>query len=131
MRFSKQRDEILRLLKSGCLNHPTAQQVHDEVRKVLPEVSLGTVYRNLHQLVEAGELCEVAVGGAVHYDVLMEDHHHLICSRCGALIDLRLQPELLEGLREEAARQGHAAGDCDIHVKGVCARCSSQSHSTP
>lgn len=126
MRHSRQRDEILDLVRSRVLDHPTAQQVHDAVRGRLPEISLGTVYRNLRQLVEAGELTAVVNGGALHYDWDLSVHHHLHCDSCGALVDLPL--DVGRSLRRQAQAQGHDIHAYDITMRGQCARCLSRSH---
>lgn len=121
MRHSRQRELILELVRSRALNHPTAQDVHDAVRDHMPMVSLGTVYRNLHQLVEQGEIVAVQADGPLHYDWNREAHHHLHCSGCGSLVDLPL--ELEETVRERARALGHSADAVDIHVRGTCCRC--------
>ena len=59
--YSKQREAILNELQNRC-DHPTATQVYEGVKKVIPNISLGTVYRNLASLVESGEILSVAVG---------------------------------------------------------------------
>jgi Fur family peroxide stress response transcriptional regulator len=127
MRHSRQRDLILDLVRSRALNHPTAQDVHDAVRDHMPGVSLGTVYRNLHQLVEQGEIVAVQAEGPLHYDWNRQAHHHLHCSRCGALVDLPL--ELEDKVREKARHLGHSADTVDIHVRGTCSRCLNTSTS--
>jgi Fe2+ or Zn2+ uptake regulation protein len=125
MRHSRQRDEILSLVRSGALGHPTAQEVHDAVRKACPAISLGTVYRNLHQLVEAGELAALETGGALHYDWDLRPHHHLHCNRCGALVDLPL--DVGRSLRRQAQAQGHDIHAYDITMRGLCSRCLTKS----
>jgi Fe2+ or Zn2+ uptake regulation protein len=123
MRYSKQREEVMRVMRSGSLDHPTAQQVHDLVRSSMPEVSLGTVYRNLHQLVDAGELVEVCVGGAVHYDTHLDSHHHIVCTRCGMLIDLPVDQQLESEMKAKATELGHHVEQFELHIKGQCAQC--------
>jgi Fur family transcriptional regulator, peroxide stress response regulator len=125
MRHSRQRDEILSIVRSRRLDHPTAQQVHDAVRAVMPELSLGTVYRNLHQLVEAGQLSAVETGGALHYDWDLKPHHHLHCKACGVLVDLPL--DLAGTVREQAQALGHDVDDFDLRLRGLCARCAAHS----
>ncbi|MFA7332540.1 MAG: transcriptional repressor [Candidatus Delongbacteria bacterium] len=121
MRTSRQRQLILDLVRSRALNHPTAQDVHDAVRDHMPGVSLGTVYRNLHQLVETGEIMAVQSEGPVHYDWNREPHLHLHCRRCGSLVDVPLDLEAT--VREQGRALGHALEEIDIHVRGTCSRC--------
>ena len=85
--YSKQREAILNELQNRC-DHPTATQVYEGVKKVIPNISLGTVYRNLASLVESGEILSVAVGdGKEHFDGDKSFHLHLHCKCCGAIID--------------------------------------------
>jgi Fe2+ or Zn2+ uptake regulation protein len=73
----------------GC--HPSADTVYEEVRKAMPGISLGTVYRNLRLLSEAGEIAAVdGAGAACRYDACVDDHYHFRCERCGSLIDVNL-----------------------------------------
>lgn len=70
-------------------DHPTAEQLFQRVRDVLPRVSLGTVYRNLDKLREQGRLRVVRLeGGHAHYDAVTEAHDHFVCERCGEVMDL-------------------------------------------
>lgn len=70
-------------------DHPTARQVYERVRDVIPQVSLGTVYRNLEKLQQEGRARVVRLdGGIAHFDAKMEPHDHLVCEHCGAVADL-------------------------------------------
>ena len=82
MRKSRQREAIIRVLMSTT-SHPTAEWVYEEVKKEIPNVSLGTVYRNLKLLKERGEILELEQTG--HYrrfDGNSANHYHF---RCGAV----------------------------------------------
>ncbi len=99
MRHSQQRDAILRVLRASRA-HPTAEHIYAEVRKVLPNVSLGTVYRNIRQLSESGELITLETEDkSVHYDGNTAPHRHFVCNRCHRILDLffdvPLPPELV------------------------------------
>jgi Fur family transcriptional regulator, peroxide stress response regulator len=121
MRYSRQRDLILQVLHSGALEHPTAQAVHDAVREQLPRISLGTVYRNLRQLVESGQLRVLQREGVLLVDTRLEPHAHFVCERCGALHDLDLDLESLQATVLRGA--GHRVDHAEIHLRGSCARC--------
>jgi Fur family transcriptional regulator, peroxide stress response regulator len=87
-RRSIQRDTILRVVKNTT-SHPGADWVYDEVRKEIPNISLGTVYRNLRSLAQAGEIRELDIpGSASRFDGSTTKHHHLICEKCGSIFDL-------------------------------------------
>lgn len=92
MKYSRQRELIKEYLVS-TKSHPTADKVYDEIRKSIPNISLGTVYRNLNQLAEAGEILKVSCGdGCDHFDGNPRPHYHFICKACGAVLDLDMEP---------------------------------------
>ena len=89
----------------------------------LPNLSLGTVYRNLEVLVSEGVIEEVpSAGGGVRYDGNAKPHHHFICESCGAIDDLHLQapPELARKLRRA---RGRTARRIHIDFYGLCESC--------
>ncbi len=88
MRHSQQRDVILSVLRATTA-HPTADQIYTEVRKVLPNVSLGTVYRNIKQLADVGELITIETEDkSLHFDGNTADHRHFVCRSCHRILDL-------------------------------------------
>ena len=93
MKFSYQREGILKDVQSRR-DHPTANMVYESVRKEQPNISLGTVYRNLNVLVENGLISKISTGmGPDHFDGYMEPHHHFICKECGDVIDMKYESE--------------------------------------
>lgn len=91
--FSRQRQAILTVLRSTN-THPTADWIYSETRKVLPKISLGTVYRNLSELSRAGEILSIDVGdGKEHFDGDISPHLHLHCKDCGHITDARLKKD--------------------------------------
>jgi len=104
----------------------TALDVHRRAAAVLPEVSLATVYNTLNELVQAGELREVDVlPGPCRYDpnVGPEPHHHVWCTTCGSLFDVR--PTGLAGLAVPAAqRHGVEVADVQVLFRGTCRDCT-------
>ena len=88
MRHSQQRDVILQVLRATTA-HPTADQIYSEVRKVLPNVSLGTVYRNIKQLADLGELITIETEDkSLHFDGNTANHRHFVCRNCHRILDL-------------------------------------------
>jgi Fe2+ or Zn2+ uptake regulation protein len=70
-------------------DHPTAEQVHARVRRRIPRISLGTVYRNLQKLASAGRIRVVELGpGSTRFDGMLEAHEHFVCEGCGGITDL-------------------------------------------
>src|SRR5262245_50213250 len=89
-RRTQQLEETYRVL---CVqqDHPTAEQVFKRVRRRIPSVSLGTVYRNLEKLRVRGEIRVVRVRDeAARYDAVTDEHDHFVCDNCGAVLDIRL-----------------------------------------
>jgi Fur family peroxide stress response transcriptional regulator len=105
-RYSRQREEILRVVQTTD-THPTADWVYEQVRKILPHVSLGTVYRNLNLLADEGLIQRVILDdGIVRFDGNTNDHHHFICTKTGKIYDvmLPLGDELLAKFNAEMSK---------------------------
>ena len=85
---SKQRDYIIEYMR-GCYTHPTAAEIYERARTAFPNISLGTVYRNLQLLVEEGLAREIDRGrGRSRFDGKLEQHSHFFCQACGRVFDL-------------------------------------------
>ncbi len=100
---SRQREAILTYLESRK-DHPTAEQVYTAVREEFPNISLGTVYRNLALLSDLKEIGRVTceTDGSDHFDFDTSPHQHFFCKECGAVIDVPLRNDdsilrMLEG----------------------------------
>lgn len=88
MKYSKQREVILETVRRSC-EHPTADMVYQEVKNELPNISLGTVYRNLNQLADSGEIRKITMDqGGDRYDKTLENHYHMYCQECGRVFDI-------------------------------------------
>ncbi len=88
LKHSKQRESIKEFLATRK-DHPSADVVYTNVRQFFPNISLGTVYRNLTLLADIGEIARVRVGDGVdHFDYDTSPHYHFICKKCGNVIDL-------------------------------------------
>ncbi len=91
MRYSKQREAVYQVVCSTKC-HPDAYWVYGEVRKVIPNISLGTVYRNLAELCQQKKLIKVCGQGNVErYDGYVEPHAHFVCESCGNVLDVDTQ----------------------------------------
>jgi len=87
-RKSKQKEAILRVVK-GTDSHPTADWVYEQVRREIPNISLGTVYRNLKLLKQEGEILELSLTGTLsRFDGITQNHYHFRCEQCGRIFDL-------------------------------------------
>ena len=69
-------------------SHPTAHQIYQRMRRHIPNISLGTVYRHLQKLVAEGKLQELTLGRMQHFDPLVDSHQHFICQTCGRVYDI-------------------------------------------
>ncbi len=85
-RNTKQRKLVLQAVQSRC-DHPTAEQIYEDVHTADPKISHGTVYRNLNCLSEEGAICHVRVPGADRYDLRTDLHYHMFCIKCKKVID--------------------------------------------
>ncbi|MDB9722818.1 transcriptional repressor [Candidatus Marinimicrobia bacterium] len=92
MRFSNQRQKVREIVYKTN-SHPTADWVFTEAKKSIPNISLGTVYRNLKQLEKSGYIKTIYDGNIARYDWKTEPHNHLKCKNCGDLIDIVLLDE--------------------------------------
>jgi Fur family peroxide stress response transcriptional regulator len=104
-------------------DHPTADEVYDDVRQSLPDVSRTTVYRVLEFLVDLGIVTKIGhPGAAVRYDPNTQLHHHLICLACNKLIDVE-DPDLNTIAPPNTRRFGFKVTDYSIHFRGICRAC--------
>ena len=121
-KFSKQRESIRANLKQRS-DHPTAEMIYSDIRIQYPNISLGTVYRNLTVLAEEGEIRKISLtGGAEHFDGDVSPHHHVVCRSCGRIFDLQMDtPAVL--YEEAASRFTGMIESCHIGFYGVCEAC--------
>jgi Fur family peroxide stress response transcriptional regulator len=126
-RYSKKRAAILDLLRNTDV-HPSAEWIYQRLKPVYPDLSLGTVYRNITQLKNAHQLASVGVvNGHERYDAVTDMHPHFICTQCSCIFDLENVP-MEEDLHEFIAQQYHVHIDhFDLVFHGICQDCLSQS----
>jgi Fe2+ or Zn2+ uptake regulation protein len=87
LRMTRQRKVILEEL-TKLMTHPSAEEIYEVVRKRLPHISMGTVYRNLEILSELGEITKLEFGGTIkRFDPNAEEHYHIRCSLCDRVVD--------------------------------------------
>ena len=121
-RETKQREAILNVLR-GSGSHPTADWVYDEVRKLIPNISKGTVYRNLKILRDIGEIAELNLSGTVsRYEGKQENHYHFRCEKCGQVFDL--EEPVNKELDDKVARNTGFKVSChQLEFRGLCKDC--------
>jgi len=122
-RNTRQRTVILEILGESCA-HPTAEAIYLEARKTLPNISLGTVYRNLNVLRDQGLAREIRPTGesSSRFDGNCLPHAHFYCTECVTMIDLPLPASLQENRWDE--EEVGSVSTMDLQLVGVCALCS-------
>lgn len=124
VRLSRQREAILAEL-CKVKTHPTADEVYDMVRKIMPRISLGTVYRNLDFLSSRGVVLRIGGAGTQkRFDGNPVPHPHLRCSVCGRVDDLEHPLALPELSAEQSMGYGNLR--CDVEFVGVCPMCAGE-----
>ncbi len=119
MRSSRQRDAVLDVVRAAC-DHPTADVIFERVREQIPNISLGTVYRNLGQLKDEGFITVVESSDTkVHYEGNLNEHIHFLCKNCNNITDVwcnsPIPAQLAEmGLKVESQKTVYY---------GVCKKC--------
>jgi Fur family peroxide stress response transcriptional regulator len=121
-RKSVQRDAILRIMKNTT-SHPGADWVYEQVRKEMPNISMGTVYRNLHLLARSGEISQIDdISGQSRFDGNIENHYHFRCEKCGRLFDL--DEPVDRSIEDRVARKtGFKINKHHLELIGLCPDC--------
>ncbi len=120
-RLSKQRKVILDELRK-VTTHPTADEVYDMVRKIIPRISLGTVYRNLEFLSGQGLVLKLGGPGTQkRFDGNPDPHPHIRCSVCSRIVDVMCDVEVPNLPREFA--EGFDIHNCNVEFVGICPHC--------
>ncbi|TDA69497.1 MAG: transcriptional repressor [Clostridia bacterium] len=119
--MTRQRKIILDTLRQ-TKSHPTADWVYEQVRKECPDISLGTVYRNLGILKEAGDIMELSYGSTYsRYDGNPANHYHFVCADCGRVLDLDMP--VVADLDRNLVQQGYEVGYHRLEFYGRCREC--------
>ena len=121
-RLTKQRAAVLRALGDGT--HLSAETILERVRADMPGVSLGTIYRTLDILREIGLVQVFSFGGiAARYEATLEKHHHMLCTVCRSLVNVRV--DSLAGIAQAIAREeGYTEIDYAMTIVGRCSGCT-------
>ena len=128
--YSRKREAILEKIRTTTC-HPTADWVYQNLKPEIPDLSLGTVYRNIALFKKEGEIQSVAtVDGQERFDGLLEPHGHFICQECGSIHDVELPTDqTIFASHVKNAHKCHIA-KIDYTAYGVCSTCIDSSPST-
>jgi len=129
-RGSKQRDTILRVVKNSK-DHPRADWVYDEVRREIPNISMGTVYRNLKTLAKSGDIRQLELAdGTSRFDGNTDSHYHFRCEKCGHIFDL--EEPVDQSIGERVAKNtGFKVYRQRMELIGLCNACQANAHDNP
>ena len=117
MRNARQRSLVLNIVNNNC-SHPTAYMVYQECIKEIPNISLGTVYRNLNTLVEIGLIQKLDIPNQMtRYDKVL-NHDHFVCLKCGQVYDLEKS-----NITYDEFINGNKVYTCKIRYEGICHDC--------
>lgn len=121
--FSKKREAILTAIQSTT-SHPSAEWVYQKLKPDYPDLSLGTVYRNISQFKQNGLLiCVGVVNGQERFDGNVKPHTHFVCSQCGAVIDIAGEFVGKEWSSKIAERYHVRVDSNEVLFRGICAKC--------
>ena len=123
-RNTRQRTVILDILRKNPV-HPTAEDIYREARRTLPNISLGTVYRNLNFLRDQGLVREVRSHSdtSSRFEAELPPHAHFHCTECRSVVDVPL-PECLRNLSWDGESNVGTVKFLDLHVIGACTNCA-------
>ncbi len=120
--MTPQRSLMFELLH-GNETHPTAEDLFEQARKVMPTISLRTVYQTLNDLTSMGEINQIDLGtGATRFDPMTEDHHHFICDDCATVHDVQVGTAAAIAAGDSV----HRVRSAEVVFRGVCAQCASK-----
>lgn len=121
-RTTNQKTEIIKFLKS-VKTHPTADDVYIGVKKIIPNISIGTVYRNLNKFSKTGEILEIK-GKVKRFDGDTSFHNHFICEKCKKVYDIfeKNNTNSFKNISDKAMKIGKVK-NCQIYFYGICNKC--------
>ena len=117
MRYSKQRKLIYKVVQKSKM-HPDANLVYEQAKKVIPNISLGTVYRNLNYLSKNGAIKSIVDGSKTRYDGNLDPHFHLKCDKCGFIKDVQARDINLRFQLND--KYDFKASNIEFTINGIC-----------
>lgn len=125
VRFTRQRQAVLEVVQHSS-DHPDAARIYDDVRRIVPSISLGTVYRSLEALVSEGHLLQIQQPGMpTRYDARLENHAHFVCNSCGQVVDVLTNlPDLVPLAAAFLPKFEISTAQVEFH--GQCSECATR-----
>ena len=104
-------------------NHPTADEIYRKLRESFPQLSLGTVYRNLNAFAQRGDILRVTIlDGGDRYDFRTDKHEHMLCEKCGQVIDVEADVEIKLD-QPPPISDAYTLKGYTLFLYGLCAKC--------
>lgn len=125
LKYSRQRESIKNYLADTTTKHPTADMVYASLRKEYPNISLGTVYRNLNLLVDQGYVVKFTTGdGSDRFDGNTKPHYHFVCVKCSQVSDIFMEEEFIDMINDSVSSEfdGEIFGHNTMFY-GLCKEC--------
>lgn len=119
-RYSKHRETIMQIVANSPI-HPNADWIYKETRKTIPNISLGTIYRNLNQLVKCGQIIKLKDDTMIRYDGNTDKHGHFKCRLCGTWHDIDIVDPLL--LKKFFGDHNFIVESVSLELEGTCQSC--------
>ncbi|WP_274361773.1 Fur family transcriptional regulator [Paenibacillus thermotolerans] len=127
LNLTTQRKAVLELLRQSD-DHPTASEIIERLRSKGHNFAYGTIYNSLRYLTEMGVIRELKLDEAAsRYDARLDDHHHIVCQRCGRLDEVQAEAPS-DWIRSVEAETGYLVDHSEIVFRGVCSACRAQAH---
>lgn len=122
-KYSKQREEVLEVLRNSY-DHPTAEEIFQAVKQKDETVSRGTVYRNLGILTQKGMVQQIPISNSPdRYDLKRIPHWHVICKKCGKVVDFEDYFEEEQLKKQVKEKTGMEMISSEIILHGICNEC--------
>ena len=128
MRYSPQREVIFNIIKTSH-DHPTAEMILKRANEKIPNMSLGTVYRNLKQLKDSNKISSHIFSGSHHYDGNMNPHHHFYCKKCETIIDIPIEYPIIS--KNLINKLQISVEGMELSLTGLCSDCKQKTGEKP
>ncbi len=120
LKATPQRIAIIELMHQA--GHITIDELYQAIRQKFSSISLATLYKNVHTMLEVSLIREVKIAGQkTKYEIEKESHAHLVCKECGALHDIDFDPNAI--LANIVHNTHYQTNEISIVISGVCPEC--------
>ncbi len=129
IKYSRQREAIINFLQTRK-DHPTAEVIYNNIREEYPNISMGTVYRNLNLLSETGQILRISLeDNRAHFDGFTHEHCHFFCRECKGVLDIEIGQKSMKDIKSIAQREFEGKIECQTSIfYGVCKTCLGKSN---